>query len=157
MESSIVIFILGIVVGAILTAKPDALRNMTPLAFGYTLFGLALVGSTLLLEWAGFACVVTAFVFYHAVGRAGWSNAIQSFFSFKWATGWRKKKAPSEAVQPSSWTPSEGPELIRQNPDEPRPSHEIVDDPIAKLDAAAEQDEALQTANASNNHRAEVK
>lgn len=139
MENSIVVFILGIVVGAVLTAKPDALRNMTPLAFGYTLFGLALAGATLLLEWAGFACVMSAFVLYHAVGRAG-SNAIQTFFSLKWLPSFKRKKK-NTTVPPD---PNRG-----HTPNTPRtasrsvPTEEIVDDPVAKLDA--ERDQALQT------------
>jgi len=131
---NIFILILGIATGAILTAKPDALRNMNPTAFGYTLLGLALFVASMVLEWIGFTCVMAAFVLYHAIGRDGWSTAIQGFFSFEWLRKMFRRKPKVEE------NPMEA---------EPRavdPSEEVVDDPVAALDAAR-QDEAMQTEN----------
>jgi|APSaa5957512535_1039671.scaffolds.fasta_scaffold232739_2 hypothetical protein len=132
---AIYILILGVAIGAILTAKPDALRNMNPTAFGYTLLGLALFGASLLLEWIGFTCVMVAFVLYHAIGREGWSTAIQGFFSFEWLRKVFRRKPKAE----------ENP--MEAEPRAVEPTEEVVDDPIAALDAA-QQDEAMQTENA---------
>lgn len=123
MESSIFVFILGLATGVILTAKPDALRNMNPVAFSYTLLGLALLCASLLVGWMGFTCVMVAFVLYHAIGREGWSTAIQSFFSFEWLRKlFRRKPKPEESP-------------MEAQPVAVEPTEEVVDDPVAKQDA----------------------
>ena len=131
---AIYILILGVAIGAVLTAKPDALRNMNPTAFSYTLLGLALFGASMVLEWIGFTCVMAAFILYHAIGREGWSTAIQDFFSFEWLRKiFRRKPKPEDPF------------------DAPEPSEEVVVDPVAALDAA-QQDSAIQTEDAHPEH-----
>ena len=94
---AIFILMIGIAIGVILTAKPDALRNMNPIAFNYTLLGLALFGASMLLEWIGFTCVMVAFVLYHVVN---WPIKISWDCSAFWNLFKRKKKDTTVAPDP---------------------------------------------------------
>lgn len=99
LDGSVMYLVLGIAIGVLLTAKSvkDVVEGLPEAVVPYTMYGLLLFGATAAIGWAGFTCVVMAFVFYHAIGREGWSQALQTFFSFKWLR--RKEVTPPPAVE----------------------------------------------------------
>jgi len=93
---SVVYLLVGLVVGAILFLKPQALKELPATAYAYLCFGLLLFGASWILSWIGFACVIVSYLFYQGT-KGAFSESLTSLVTFQW---WPKRRR-KETTQPT--------------------------------------------------------
>ena len=115
---SLFVFVMGILVGVIVTAKNvgNFIRDLDDQrkgSFGFIVLGAVLCLTTWAMGWAGFVCVITVFVLYQFMSE-GLAPAIQKFFG---SIKWPKKKV-------------EKPDFTTVPANVPNPSSSVIDGPI---------------------------
>ena len=111
---TVVILVIGLVVGVILTARSarEVMDTLTPITHCYILFGLLLFGATWALQGWGMAAVLVAYGLYQIIGRrAGGIANIMSWLHLK------KKPGHDPEIDQAPAPPQEAPSVVRQNRD----------------------------------------
>lgn len=94
---SVVYLLVGLVVGAVLFLKPQALKELPTAAYAYLSFGLLLFGASWVMSWIGFTCVIVSYLLYQG-SKGPLFEKLRYFVTFQW---WPKRKK-KETTQPTA-------------------------------------------------------
>jgi hypothetical protein len=119
MESSIIILIVGVVLGIVMTAKPirEVLGAIPDPAYNYVLLGVILFVASWLLQWMGFTVVVTTYLLYQLFGvlmaeKKAWQkqdfNVVRSWLKWAWP---KRKKVPEPSDTSAPIVEGDSPEM----------------------------------------------
>lgn len=89
---SVIYLLVGLVIGAVLFLKPEALKQLPTAAYAYLCFGLLLFGASLVTSWIGFTCVIVSYVLYQG-SKGALSENLRYFVTLQW---WPKRKTKVE-------------------------------------------------------------